>query len=70
MQNNTLNDIFHVFQELISSTEISYEKINKENYEDVSNKVKSKIGDYLKDGTYDLISGQEEKFDTGFHVDL
>lgn len=68
-QNDTLNDIFHIFQKIISTTNITHPSINKENYSKVMEKVKSKIQNF-KNGTYDFITDQEEKFSTGFHVDF
>ena len=38
-QNNTLNEIFHVFQTLISKTNITHNNINKDDYSNVISKV-------------------------------
>lgn len=52
-QNNTLNDIFHNFQNLILTTNINHDNIHKENYKKVREKIKSSI--IFDEGTYDLV---------------
>ena len=68
-QNNTLNDIFHIFQNLISATNITHNKIDKNNYLNVMDQVKLKIKN-LEEGTYDFVTDKKETFKTGFHVDF
>ena len=68
-QNNTLNDIFHIFQNLISATNITHNKIDKNNYLNVMDQVKLKIKN-LEEGTYDFVTDKKESFKTGFHVDF
>ena len=68
-QNNTLNDIFHIFQNLISATNITNNKIDKEKYSNIMKQVKNKIQN-LEEGTYDFVTGKKESFNTGFHVDF
>ena len=70
IQNNTLNDIFHVFQDLISKTEISNNDIPKEKYSNVMATVKSKIEKFEGEGTYDFVTEKKETFTTGFHIDF
>ena len=68
-QNNTLNEIFHVFQTLISKTNITHNNIYKDDYSNVISKVESKIKN-LEEGTYDFVTGVKETFNKGFHVDF
>ena len=68
-QNNTLNDIFHTFQNLISATNITHNNINRDNYIKVMEKVREKVKN-LEEGTYDFVTNQKESFKTGFHVDF
>ena len=69
-QNNTLNDIFHIFQKVISTTNITHNSINKEDYSKVMEKIKLKIKNYENDRTYDFVTDNIEEFSTGFHVDF
>ena len=68
-QNNTLNNIFQIFQNLISATNLTNDKIDKEKYSNIMEQVKIKIQN-LDDGTYDFVTNEKESFETGFHVDF
>ena len=65
-QNDTLNDIFKVFQNLISITNITNNQIQKENYINVKKVVESTKG--FKDGTYDFVTKQPLSFAEGYQV--
>ena len=65
-QNNTLNDIFHNLQNLISTTNITHDNIHKENYTKVREKVKSAIT--LDEGTYDFVYLNNVSYEKGYSV--
>ena len=65
-QNDTLNDIFNVFQNLISKINIIHSSISINDYVNVKEKVKSAKG--LPDGTYDYISLDLVTYDKGYSV--
>ena len=65
-QNDTLNDIFNVFQNLITTTNITHSDISKEDYINVTKKVESAKG--LPDGTYDFVSMEELNYNQGYNV--
>ena len=65
-QNNTLNDIFHIIQNLISTTNITHNSINRDNYINVREQVKSAIT--LNEGTYDIASLKNVSYEKGYSV--
>ena len=65
-QNNTLNDIFNIFQNLISTTNINNPSISKDNYVNVKEKVASAKG--KPDGTYNYVTLDIVTYDKGYSV--
>ena len=65
-QNNSLSDIFDVFQEMIQETEIINPNISKESYINVAENVRS--SDNLPDGTYDFVTKEELSYKDGYQV--
>ena len=64
--NDSLNDIFDVYQKLIQETEIINPKISKDNYINVAEKVGS--SNNLPDGTYDFVTKKEITYKNGYQV--
>ena len=65
-QNDSLYDIFYVYQKLIQKTNISNNQISRDSYHNVKDMIRnSKV---LPDGTYDLITNEEVTFDKGYQV--
>ena len=65
-QNDSLNDIFDVYQKLIQETEIVNPNISKDSYTNVKEKVRS--SNNLPDGTYDFVTKDEISFKDGYQV--
>ena len=65
-QNDSLNDIFDVYQKLIQETEIVNPNISKDSYKNVAEKVRS--SNNLPDGTYDFVTKEEISFKDGYQV--
>ena len=65
-QNDSLNDIFNVFQKFIQDTEIINPKISRDNYRNVKDNVISSRD--LTDWTYDFVTKEELFYNTGYQV--
>ena len=65
-QNDTLNDLFSVFQEIIMNANITIPNIDKENYINIRDLVKE--AKTLDEGTYDIITKDLLIFDKGYQV--
>lgn len=65
-QNDTLNNIFNEFQEIIMNANITNPNIYKENYKNIRTKVKE--AKTLPEGTYDIITEKLLNFDKGYQV--
>ena len=65
-QNDSLNDIFDVYQKLIQETEIVNPNISKDSYTNVAEKVSS--SNNLTDGTYDFVTKEEISYKDGYQV--
>ena len=64
--NDSLNDIFDVYQKLIQETEIVNPNISKDSYTNVAEKVSS--SNNLTDGTYDFVTKEEISYKDGYQV--
>ena len=65
-QNDSLFDLFDVYQKLIQETEIVNPNISKDSYTNVAEKVRS--SNNLPDGTYDFVTKEEISFKDGYQV--
>ena len=65
-QNDTLNDIFNKYQDLILKANITNPNIYRENYTDVKSKVREMAG--LEDGTYDFVTKEPIYLKEGYEV--
>ena len=63
-RNDSLNDIFNVFQRLIQKTNVVNPNISKDSYKNIKQKVKSSTD--LTDGTYDLITKEPVSYRDGY----
>ena len=65
-QNDTLNDFFNTFQNLISTTNITNANISKDDYVNVKEKVEAAKG--FEPGTYDIVTNELINFENGYQV--
>jgi uncharacterized membrane-anchored protein YhcB (DUF1043 family) len=63
-RNDSLNDIFNVYQRLIQKTNVVNPNISKDSYKNVKQKVRSSTD--LTDGTYDLITKAPVSYSDGY----
>jgi len=64
--NASLSNIFDVFQNLIRTTNVSNENIDREQYKDIKAEINSTIN--LTDGTYDLLTKEPIENKDGYQV--